>query len=370
MLKERQLGLTSTEFKEYLISLIGNSPYGIFTIDLLGYVNISNNLAAQYLDIGSDANSLVDRDIIESLSHIPKLQRIFIDQINLKRKDFDIAELRHKDRVLDIKGRKILNGMLITLVDITERVNINQELKNYANRLKVVNADLEEFNYISSHDLKSPISTIYGLVEMLKEEKNIKEDGLEVFSMLRKTIDITKNKIEALNRVMANKKDLHLDREMVNLGEIIDEVKETLSMAIKESKTQFHLENVDNEVYFPKPHLESVMQNLIDNAIKYKKSDTTPEITIILEETNTHDIIYVKDNGIGLDIDRYADKIFNLFYRVSEETGSGSGVGLHIVKNIINSYYGRIEVSSTIDLGTTFKILLEKKNVYSNSLPG
>lgn len=362
MLKEKQLGLTSTEFKEYLMSIIGNSPYGIFTIDLQGYVTMSNQLAAKFLSTGLEAEQFVDNLILENISHIKKLHDVFAKILYGQRSDFDLPEINVNDKVLEIKGRKILNGMLITIIDITEQVKTTRELNNYTNELQKVNSDLEEFNYISAHDLKSPIATISGLVDLL-EENELPEDSLEIINMLKNTVACTSRKLEALNRVLAHKKELHLEPEFCSLNSALEEVKNLLAGEIKNSGAKIICDFSVEHVNFPRVHLITIMQNMIDNAIKYCSPETKPEIIISSGTDKKYDRLIFRDNGIGIDLGRYGDKIFKLFYRISDKKENGSGVGLHIVKNIVTSYNGYLEVESAPGDGTIMKVYMEKKDV-------
>ena len=110
-------------------------------------------------------------------------------------------------------------------------------------------------------------------------------------------------------------------------------------------------------IVFPSVHLHHILLNLISNALKYRNPATPPIIDVTTSKSEEHVCLMVKDNGLGIDLDAYGSKLFGLFQRFHLET-EGDGVGLHMVKNIVESFGGSIQVESKPNEGSTFNVYL------------
>lgn len=253
--------------------------------------------------------------------------------------------------------RKIIFGVAR---DITVSRNAELQLKNYTLELEQKNAELEEFAYISSHDMKSPIASLDGLMSIMSESDAIKEEHKDLFEMALTSTNQLKSTINTLNEIIAFKKTLSIEKEDVNIIDLIDEVKISITQQIRETNTVFML-NLDQHktLYYPRVHLKSILQNLITNSIKYKKEEISPVIEISSTERDGYITLVYKDNGLGMDMSQFKDKMFKLFSRYHTHT-EGMGVGLHVVNSVILSYGGKIEVESELGQGTTFILKLIK----------
>jgi signal transduction histidine kinase len=117
---------------------------------------------------------------------------------------------------------------------------------------------------------------------------------------------------------------------------------------------------VTSEVYFSKSGLQSIIQNLVSNAVKYKSPDRKLKVQISLFNTSDYQILSISDNGLGIDLEKYGERLYNLYQRFHPET-EGKGLGLYLVRSIIESAGGRIEVESEVNVGTTFKLYFPNK---------
>ena len=240
------------------------------------------------------------------------------------------------------------------MLDITKR-------KNLENSLKRKTKDLELFLYRSAHDLKAPLSSAEGLLNLIKQE-DINESVLSLTSMLDTTLDRGNKVIENLmlaSEISEKKEDIIF----IDFKKIIYNVLKSLKGIEGYDTIDFKI-NISNTIqYYSSVELiHSLFQNLIQNAIKYrvlKNHQHKPIIIIEVKEIKNAIKIKISDNGIGI-LKKNLSKIFNLYFRENTEDIPGSGLGLYIVKNIVEGLNGEIKVTSKINEGTCFKLKLKK----------
>lgn len=233
----------------------------------------------------------------------------------------------------------------------------NAALKTYSTSLERKNRELEEFAYISSHDMKSPITSLRGLLTLMQEKDAIKPEHRNIFNLAINSVAQIQKTINALNDIIAFRKTLRIQREKIDLSEALEEVR----LRILDHNADQVVINADftqcRHVNFPPVHLKSIFQNLLTNAIKYKQEKKPAIIDITATSEENFVVLEVKDNGMGIDMDRFKDKLFGLFQRFHPDI-EGTGIGLHVIHSIVESYGGRIYIDSVVDQGTTFKIYL------------
>ncbi|PTT02476.1 chemotaxis protein CheR [Pedobacter sp. HMWF019] len=259
------------------------------------------------------------------------------------------------------KNSKKADGAIINFYDITELKKLLQEL-DISNRklydsnksLLRINADLNNFVFGASHDLKAPIVNIEMLLEILNNKLNIKDpEIIELSSMMNKAVTNFKSIITDLAEVGNIESEDTFDT-LENFPAIFEEIKETLSEKIKVSKAIFHTDFRDKEVRFAKKNLRSVMLNLITNALKFSFPDRVPEISIRTEKKDGYITLTITDNGIGITQDKI-DHIFKKYKRINE-TAEGTGIGLYLIRKIVNASGGKIEVECAEGKGCSFTI--------------
>lgn len=223
---------------------------------------------------------------------------------------------------------------------------------NKNEQLQKANGELDRFVYSASHDLKAPLSSLLGLIEVAKLDQ--KEVGRYLDMMKTKICDME----DFIKEIISYSRNARMDirKNPVNLKKTVSEVTDALIFSA--GNPNILIENMvsdDLVLHTDTMRLKIVLSNLIDNALKY--CDVTKERSFIRIEAVERDnvkVTIVKDNGVGID-HLYLDKIFNMFYRASEKS-KGSGLGLYIVKEALNMINGSIQVESTLGGGTTFVI--------------
>jgi PAS domain S-box-containing protein len=249
---------------------------------------------------------------------------------------------------------------LVTVRDISERKKAEAERENFIIELENRNAELERFTYTVSHDLKSPLVTIRGFLGYVEKDA-IQGD----FERLRKDIERITNATDKMQRLLNELLELSRIGRMVNPTEIIPFetiVREALELTqdgCKERAMVVEMATDMPSVQGDRVRLVEVMQNLIDNACKFMGEQPLPRIEVgWRSEGAEHDkvVFHVRDNGIGIAPEHY-ERIFGLFNQLNPAV-EGTGVGLALVKRIVEFHGGRIWVESEVGKGSVFYFTL------------
>lgn len=210
---------------------------------------------------------------------------------------------------------------------------------------------LEQFAFISSHNLRAPIARILGLGNLL-EITSLKDSDAIQQALIVSARDLD-TVIKDLNAVLDVRQNNQIDLTQVLLGEEMTKVKATLSyqIATNDAVIRDDFSEVDQVKAF-RPYLQSILMNLVSNGLKYRRLDMSPVIQIKSLYKNNLVCIQVSDNGMGIDLEKYGDKIFMMYKRFHTHV-AGRGIGLYMVKTQMEAMGGKIEVESKINLGTT-----------------
>jgi PAS domain S-box-containing protein len=296
----------------------------------------------------------------------------FIVPEELVHEGVDLNNLITANRIVSIETiRKNRNGKLVNVilygmpvmldnqtigiygvyVDFTDRKKVEEELK-------IRNTELDNFVYKVSHDLRAPLSSILGLVNLARLPGNT-DNPMDY-------IDIIGEKVQHLDHfigdVLSHSKNLKMDvtTSKVDFEQIIDRTFEDLNY-LEGAKEMVRHVKIEGEAFYSDPwRISEIFRNLISNAVKYRQLDvSTPEINVKILVDNYRADVSFADNGIGIDEANLA-KIFEMFYRATEQS-DGSGIGLYIVKNAVEKLGGQISVASRVNQGTRFSIVLPNR---------
>lgn len=237
--------------------------------------------------------------------------------------------------------------------DITERKLTTEKLSEFYNQLEIKNKELEQFAFIASHDLQEPLRTISSFTELLTEEYGAKFDANAntyvrfISQSAIRMRDLISGLLEYSR--LGNKIVL----EQTDCNEILNRTLTNLYASINESGAVIKAEQLPVLKAYP-IELELLFQNLIGNAIKFRKKQVAPEITIKAEKQKNEWLFSISDKGIGIE-ERHFEKIFFLFQRLhSRDNYKGSGIGLSHCKKIVELHNGKIWVESKSGEGSTF----------------
>ncbi|CAN5915240.1 hypothetical protein BH24BAC1_BH24BAC1_16280 [soil metagenome] len=258
----------------------------------------------------------------------------------------------------DISKQKELQDKL------AERQQEVLESKNQ--ELKKINLDLDNFIYTASHDLRSPIVNIEGLMTILKEELSasncLSEETSEVMDRVVASINRFKQTIEDLTEISRLQKDFSEDPsdEITSMKQVYEDITADFGEATQANscfiKTDFQVFHLQ----FSKKNFRSILYNLLSNAIKYQSPDRPCIIHIYTRLEEPYVVLTVKDNGLGLP-ERHRKRLFSMFKRFHDHV-EGTGIGLYMVKRIMDNAGGKIEVESEEGVGTEFRVYFKEKN--------
>jgi PAS domain S-box-containing protein len=238
--------------------------------------------------------------------------------------------------------------------DITEEKKAEKEKERLIRELTKNNKDLKQFSYITSHNLRAPLSNLTGLLNLIEDIPIENEDLKEILAGFHKSTHLLNETIKDLAKVITIRDNSSLQNEETLIKDIFQNVFDQLHFQLEIHKPELNLNfgNVStiqiNKVYF-----ESIILNLLTNAIKYRSADRKLAIEITCTKVNDSIIIQFKDNGIGIDLKRNKDKIFGLYQRFHNYPDS-KGLGLYLVKSQVESMGGTIDIKSKVNKGTTF----------------
>jgi signal transduction histidine kinase len=244
--------------------------------------------------------------------------------------------------------------VLATIRDVSLRKWAESERDKLIDELESKNAELERFTYTVSHDLKSPLITIKGFLGYVREDVRI--GNMERFEADLQRIGDAADKMQhLLGDLLELSRIGRLTNEpiYIRMNELITEVLELLHGRISAGNIVVHMAEDLPSVYGDRQRLFEVFQNLIDNAAKFMGNQPVPQIDIGVQgELNGNPVFFVRDNGIGI-APQFKDKIFGLFDKLNAQS-DGTGIGLALVKRIIEFHKGRIWVESEVGAGATF----------------
>ena len=241
----------------------------------------------------------------------------------------------------------------ITAVKLNEEnlARLNQELLQRTKRL-------EEFGYITSHNLRGNLSNFLGLLELLDRENLGTEENLLFVEKMDQAAQSMNETLSELLDILVIQSDSKIVIEDVHIPSILNKVLGGVSYLVNSTRAQIHIELNEIENIASNPvYLESIFHNLISNALKYKSPKRIPTIDISLVKKIDHYEISVRDNGLGMDIERHKDRLFRMYQRF-HQTQLGKGLGLYLVKSQVTALQGNISVQSEIGKGTTFTLSL------------
>ena len=244
--------------------------------------------------------------------------------------------------------------------DVTELVQADQALRERTRELARSNAELEQFASVVSHDLRSPLLSINGCIELLADQasERLTEDDLELLNLVRTSVQHMGDLIKSLLGVARlgaggfNIRDCESES-------VVQETLRNMSATLQESGAEVTHDSLP-AVQADQKMLAQVFQNLIENAIKYRGPEP-PRVHISAQKTPDEWVFSVRDNGIGIDPQQF-EKIFRIFHRLhrDKEAADGAGIGLAIAKKVVERHGGRIWVESEVGQGSTFYFTLPR----------
>jgi signal transduction histidine kinase/ligand-binding sensor domain-containing protein len=244
---------------------------------------------------------------------------------------------------------------------------LEEEVDKRTEELMQYNQQLEQFAFVTAHNLRGPVARILGLGNVLELTENVPDEVKTITDKLIFTAEEIDSVITDLNQILQI-------RNMPSPLEELDLKKET-SKIISNLEKEINSSNAIVRTDFPeirsvitsKIYLDSILYNLLSNSIKFRHPERTPDIKITAINENDYICLVVSDNGLGIDLQKNRNKLFKLYSRFHFHI-EGKGLGLYLTKTKVLTLGGKIEVKSEVNIGTTFKVFFKRMDVFDSSL--
>jgi signal transduction histidine kinase len=249
-----------------------------------------------------------------------------------------------------------VDGVYVFAFDVTEQVTARQQVLDLNQQLTRVNADLDSFVYMASHDLRGPINNLEGLVQALHEElPNPQDPAGPLLRMMQEAVARFQRTLGQLGEVLQLNQAQDPVAPAVELATIVEDLRQDLLPALQQTGGQLEVEaEACPVVAMPAKSLRSLLYNLLSNALKYRHPDRPPQVRLSCHTQHGYWCLTVQDNGLGLTAAQQAE-LFALFRRFHDHV-DGLGLGLYTVKKIAENLGGRVEVQSKPGVGSTFRV--------------
>ena len=346
--------------------IAANAPVFIFRANATGQLNYVNETLYEWSGLEPNSSQL---EAVWSLIHpedLPLIQESFPASVRnqqawesaayrMRRRDGEYRWTISRTQPYFNADEQLIGFTGIT-VDIHEQIMLQKQLTR-------TNVDLDNFIYTASHDLKAPILNIEGLMEALLdqmppaflEQNTIKRTTDLIFESVQRF----KRTIDHLTEITKLQKENTPEAELISLESIITEIQLDLAPVIRAEQAQITVDVTScPTIRFSEKNLRSIIYNLLSNAIKYRAPKRTPQVRVYCFIIPEYQVLAVQDNGLGLDLNQ-EKKLFAMFKRLHNHV-EGTGIGLYMVKKIIENAGGKIEVQSKVGEGSTFQIFFPR----------
>ncbi len=300
--------------------------------------------------------------LLDFQNHLKGIEPLYKNEHRIRCKNGSYKWILDRGKIIEWSEDGSPKRIIGTHSDITERKEKETKLRSNLNIITSQNQKLLNFAHIVSHNLRTHTSNLDYMIQFY-EESDTHREKLEYFdhiNSIAKSLFDTVNDLEDIVKVQVNKKSL--ETQKLNLVDYVNKALKALKTDIRDYNASVNIK-VSESIYidFLPAYLESILLNIFTNAIKYRKESIQLIINISAEENNENYILKISDNGIGIDLKKYGEKLFGMYNTFHDKTEYDSrGIGLYITKNQLEAFGGNIEVESILGEGSTFTITLKK----------
>src|SRR5690606_9930593 len=270
--------------------------------------------------------------------------------------------LLHGVPIISEDGR--MQELIGTISDIDDQKRAEEVLMSNNKELKISNDVLETFVYAAAHDLRSPVVNLKSLLTFIHKTKDINKK-FELFARFEEAVHRLDNTISGLGEIIEMQEADNSTAKVIYFQDILDQILAEYSHKViaTDAKIDASFESCPSIIYL-ESYLTSIMTNMVTNALKYHKEGQSPQLFIRAEKEGDIVILTFRDEGIGMDLERYGKNLFKPFKRFTTQA-EGKGIGLHIIKSMMEKNGGRIELDSELGRGTTFRCYLREYQMSS-----
>jgi len=304
------------------------------------------------------ANELMQRSIQENLEQevMERTKEITSQNEELIQQSEELAAQRDlmesQNQIIEKKNKELSQIREKLEAKVIERT---KQLLMANNELIKHNSQLEQYAYVTAHNLRSPVARLKGLLYIFDKTVRVDKESRQLVDKISFAAHEMDDVLSDMNTILELKNKAGFMADKVSFSQVLEKSIRNLLPEIEESGMQINSRLEIDEITGSKPYFESIFYNMMSNAVKYRSETNTPTLLISSKEENGQIILYFTDNGAGIDLDRFGNKLFGMYQRFHETTG-GKGLGLYLVKTQVEAMGGTIRVESAPGNGTTFFI--------------
>lgn len=370
---DQVLSEIKTKENEHLLkTLIDHLPLNVFIKDKESRKVLVNRAECDYLGVSGPEEVLgkTDYDFYdEETANITREDDLHVmnsktpilgeERGSIKKNGDAITFLTSKIPLIGDDGTAY--GLVGISMDITNLKQKEEELRDLINVTSLQNKKLVNFAHIVSHNLRSHTANFSMLLDFLIHEKS-EEEKKNIIGMLIDASDNLLETLENLNEVVAISTNTNLEKKPINLNEKIKIVQQNLAAFLLNNNAKI-VNSISDDVHIKAvpAYIESILMNFITNGVKYKDPERNPIINLSATSNNGYTILSIADNGMGIDLKKYGDKLFGM-YKTFHDKKDSRGIGLYITKNQIEAMNGKVIACSEVGKGTTFNIYFNEKD--------
>ena len=375
-LKDRDtILLKSTRLKNFYENVLNNQPSEVIVLNPEMRITYSNQHFHRKESIWIDAidksiyqllntekvNSDIIKNLITKIEEAVSSKKLVQFEENYSQEDgSDSFTLKSILPVTDTKNN--LENIIITGIDITKIKIIEKRILKKNDELKKINSELDNFVYSVSHDLRSPLLSVKGILSIIFKTTELDEKVVNYLKMAEKSILRLDGTIQEILDYSRNAR-LGLEFEEIDLREMVNAIYDDIKF-YNTHPVEFKMKiDIPDKFVTDKSRLNTVLKNVLGNAFKYLRKTNDSFVSFNATEEKEYLILKISDNGEGIATE-HLNKIFDMFYRATNSS-SGTGLGLYICKEILNKMNGEIQISSVINEGTSVFIKIPRS--YKNS---
>lgn len=379
IVKEEELNAISSKYQEELnatktflqkVTDIAPSIIYVFDHETMGN-NYTNREIGEVLGFSGEEVKEMGDQLMPLLCHEDDLGLVYEHFGNIKNLKDDVTisleyRMKHKkggfryllseDTVFERNAKGKVIKHLGVATDISEIKENEIQLRQQGAILKTQNEDLKQFAYVATHDMKGPLYTIAGHFDYLKSQFESPTAAVkESVSFIDQEVSNLKTTIAALSDAIEIR-EADLKTEPVDLNVKINKVLKSFRKQIEKLGGKFNIVlSEKSEVMGNKMYLRSILNNLISNSLKYRAEDRALIVNITTKIEGDSLLLSIEDNGMGIDVELHEDRLFKMFNRFHTES-EGTGMGLYMVKSMVEKLGASITIESQVGVGTKFNI--------------
>lgn len=250
-------------------------------------------------------------------------------------------------------------SVLIIITDVTQIKAKEKEILEKKNELQSANETLDNLVHTIAHDLSSPVANMKMLSLLMEKSANNGKQSEQYIAALKSSVNRLDNKLSGLIQIIDAQFNIEKITGEISFQNIINRVKEDFEMVLKDIDADVTSDLQCERIFYVEAYLLSIIQNMVSNAIKYRQKNKILKVNISTQREDGMVVLAIKDNGIGMDVNKIKNHLFKPFKRFTE-VDEGKGLGLHIIKTMVEKNGGKVEVESVPGDGAVFKVYLKE----------